>query len=275
MNTSKIREFVAGDHEKLEGWFFGLDQIVFFELASMQQQLNIAGDICEVGVFKGKSLAFLSLLRWSDEIIYGFDLFVEDHLETTQTNLEKFGVPENINLTKGLTSDIATENLTKLIARPLRFLHIDAGHEYHEVLEQLLIFSPYLDDRAIIAMDDYQDREFPGVGAAVLDFSERDRPRRFVPFLAGGNKMYLCHVSNAPQFQRFLLSQPNFKDTCRLTRVKDYDVLIARSKLPVASETIVRQITRSRFPRRDVAEMSLADQSKAYAQISFGSGIED
>ena len=80
------------------------------------------------------------------------------------------------------------------MSAPLRFLHIDAGHEYHlRVLEQLELFTPLLSDHGIIAMDDYQDREFPGIEAAVLDFAERDGPRRFVPFFSGRKQnKFLC-----------------------------------------------------------------------------------
>ena len=74
-------------------------------------------------------------------------------------------------------------------------------------------------DQGIVAMDDYQDREFPGIEAAVLDFAERDRPRRFVPFLTG-NKMFLCFSPLVAVYQRNLLQPANFKDVCRLTRVE-------------------------------------------------------
>jgi hypothetical protein len=91
-------------------------------------------------------------------------------------------------------------------------LHIDAGHEYHEVLEQLATFSPYLSDHAIISMDDYQDREFPSIEAALPDFAEQDRPRRFIPFFAGGNKMFLCNASSSALLQKALLTAPNLQD---------------------------------------------------------------
>ncbi len=54
-------------------------------------------------------------------------------------------------------------------------------------------------------MDDYQDTEFPGIEATVLDFSEIDRPRRFVSFFSGGNKMYLCEKNMASLYQKSLL----------------------------------------------------------------------
>jgi hypothetical protein len=272
MELGAIQEFIDGRHNELEGWFFGPDQLAFFELCALQERLQVSGDLCEVGVFKGKSLVLLSLLKRETERLLGFDLFDEDHLEVTQQSLLAFNSEKNVELSKGLTSDISLDILDETIRNPLRFLHIDAGHEYHEVLEQLAIFTPYLDDYAIIAMDDYQDREFPGIEAAVLDFAEQDRPRRFVPFFAGGNKMFLCNASTSALFQKSLLTARNLKDRCRLTRVRDFNILIMRSKLPVSSEDILAQLEATTFPRRNSADLSLNEQSALFSQRTFGSG---
>ena len=272
MKLDAIQEFLAGRHNELEGWFFSPDQLAFFELCALQERSQISGDLCEVGVFKGKSLVLLSLLKRDTERLLGFDLFVEDHLEATQQNLLAFNAEKNVELYQGLTSDISLDTLDEMINNPLRFLHIDAGHEYHEVLEQLAIFTPYLSDHAIIAMDDYQDREFPGIEAAVLDFAEQDRPRRFVPFFAGGNKMFLCSASSSALFQKALLTAPNLEDGCRLTRVRDFNILIMRSKLPVSSEDIHAQLEAMTFPRRNTDSVSLNEQSALFSQLTFGAG---
>ena len=272
MNQDKLNKFFSEEHDKIPGWFFPLDQLAFAELYAMQKGMRIEGDICEIGVYRGKSLTLLSILRTDDERLLGFDLFTDDDEAETNKNLQSYGVPRNTTLTKGLTSDISSESLDELIQRPVRFLHIDAGHEYHEVIEQLDMFSPYLADAGVIAMDDYQDREFPGIEAATLDFSSRDRPRRFVPFLAGGNKMFLCASWLSGVFQKHLLERPNFVDKCRLTRVRDFNVLVLRSKLPVASSLISQQIDRTMFPQKADAGLAPGQASTVFSQIGFGSG---
>ena len=272
MNEQKVREFISVSHEQIDGWFFGLDQITFFELFVMQKSMRISGDMCEIGVFRGKSLALLSLLKTHGETLFGFDLFDGEDQEITRKNLSDFGCSDDLRLVKGLTSDLSESELDALISKQLRFLHIDAGHEYHEVLEQLILFSPYLSNQAIIAMDDYQDREFPGIETAVLDFSDQDRPRRFVPFLAGGNKMFLCHPIFAPIFQSFLLQRQNFMDRCRMTRVRDFNVLVLQSKLPVPTEKVLAQLQNNMFPARVEGEGSLNQKALRYSQLTFGSG---
>ena len=90
MELGAIQDFINGRHDELDGWFFGPDQLAFFELCVLQERLQITGDFCEVGVFKGKSLALLSLLKRDTETLLGFDLFDEDHLEVTQKSLTAF-----------------------------------------------------------------------------------------------------------------------------------------------------------------------------------------
>lgn len=273
MDELKVKAFFEKSHEEIPGWFFPLDQLVFFELFIAQLSMQIKGDLCEIGVFRGKSFVLMSLLRNASERLVGFDLFAdEDEAETIQ-NLSEYGEPQGTELIKGLTSSHSKDDIDALMTAPVRFLHVDAGHEYHEVLEQLHLFSPYVADQGIIAMDDYQDREFPGIEAAVLDFADLDRPRRFVPFLAGGNKIFLCCSQMAMAFQKFLLDRPNFKNTCRLTRVRDFNVLILRSKLAVSSHQIVEQIDSLNFPRWPEHHTSLNQKSSKFSQVTFGSGV--
>ena len=272
MDIDRIKLFIEERHGDIEGWFFPLDQLAFFELFSIQDQMQAGGDLAEVGVYQGKSLVLMSLLKKKEEKLFGFDLFDADHEEQTHKNLENYGNSSGVSLVKGYTSEIAQDALEAMLPTALRFLHIDAGHEYHEVLEQLHLFSPYLADRGIIAMDDYQDREFPGIEAAVLDFSELDRPRRFVPFLAGGNKLFLCFYPMATALQKMLLGRQSFRDTFRLTRVRDFNILIMRSKLPVPSEAITLQLNRTSYPKRGDGGLSLNQKSSQFSQITFGSG---
>lgn len=272
MQEEKVVEFISAAHKDIEGWFFPLDQIAFFELFILLKHLGIDGDVCEVGVYRGKSLTLLSVLKNAGEKLYGFDLFVDDDENITKENLREFGSDDDVALIKGLTSELSRQKLENLVPSPLRFLHIDAGHEYFEVLEQLRLFTPLMRHQGIISMDDYQDREFPGIEAAVLDFSEQDRPRRFVPFLAGGNKLFLCSPTFAPTFQNFLLQRPNFKDKCRLSRVRDFNVLILQSKLPVPSAAIAAQL-QADFPHWPDDMQGIDQKSEQYSQLRFGSGI--
>ena len=99
-------------------------------------------------------------------------------------------------------------------------------------------------DAGIIVMDDYQDPEFPGIEAAVLDFCEIDRPRRFIPFFSGGNKIYLCSTHMANIYQQSILSSENLKDSSRCTIVRDFAILKGFSKLPTSYEKTKKNLNK-------------------------------
>jgi len=200
-----VIQFIESTSKLIDGWFFPPDMICFYAIDKMQKEFNITGSLCEVGVYKGKSIILLSFLARPEEIVTGFDLFPENLLQDCIFNISKFGRIEFVNLIKRNTSECSVGNLRSDLKSSLRILHIDAGHEYHEVMHQLVTFTPFLNQGGVIIMDDYQDREFPGIEAAVLDFCEIDRPRRFVPFMTGGNKIYLCENENYFHFQKNFL----------------------------------------------------------------------
>lgn len=239
-----LEKFINQDSKQIDGWFFPGDILAFAAIDHCQSVMGIAGGIAEIGVWHGKSLVFLSHLLRVDagESLYGIDIFPEQTLESTKANLDQYGSGCQVGLLRVDTTALGVEDVAKLFASPLRFLHIDAGHEYHEVMQQCLLFAPHLRRGGIIAFDDYQDREFPGIEAAVLDFCEIDRPRRFVPFFAGANKMYCCEVGVASAYQRELLKIGFISNQIRYVKVRDFWVLIGFSKLPVDPTAVLERL---------------------------------
>ena len=121
-------------------------------------------------------------------------------------------------------------------------------------------------------MDDFQDRDFPGVSGATFDFCDKFHPRRFVPFLAGGNKMYLCESSCATLYQRSIAESVEFRDKCRVTKIKDYTVLITPSKLPIDSNRAIELLEAENFPLYEGRTENLEKSAVKYSQIRFGAG---
>ena len=244
MNIDILNGFLKNEND-LEGWFFPPDMLSLAILNDIHSKRNIKGNIVEIGVYKGKSFSFLSHLTKENETLFGYDAFPEDYYESTKLALEKYGARVKFELIKADTSELNDDDIdAKIHGKATRILHIDAGHEYHEVLHSLLSFSPYVVDAGIIVMDDYQDPEFPGIEAAVLDFCEIDRPRRFIPFFSGANKIYLCSSYMANQYQNFILSSENFKNSSRCTIVRDFAILKGFSKLPTSYEKTKKNLSK-------------------------------
>lgn len=274
MNTDKIVEFISQKANSINGWFYPADMICFWNLAQCQSNFGISGSICEIGVWEGKSLVLLSLLRKTGERLIGYDLFSGNMKDVANSNLQNFGQPENSYLIPVDASKVRTEVLIEQIGTDedsaIRFLHIDAGHEYHEVLHQLMLYSQFVRSGGIIVLDDYHDREFPGIEAAALDFCAKLSPRRFVPFLVGANKIYLAEQYIASRYQLELLNFEHFKDKSRVSRIRDFNVLVGFSKSPVSAEVCRKEIKRTQFPylssfNEDIA----ADSAELYKEHRF------
>ena len=236
-----VVDYINGRSSEVDGWFYPLDMMLIVVLDSLQKAWGVPGDICEVGVYKGKSLVLFGMLAREQETLFALDSYPDDYLEAAQGAVSRFCPgARNIKFLVGDTSQYTALQLRELFPSKVRFLHIDAGHEYHEVLHTMYLLAPHVHADGIIIMDDYQDREFPGVASAVLDFCSRTQPRQFVPFLSGSNKMYLCSPGIAHRYQTSLISQDGFRDRMRLSRIRDSLVLVAASREPMQSDAIVR-----------------------------------
>ena len=78
VDQTKFNWFLSPSNT-IEGWFYPADMVAIDIMDEIQRHLGITGSICEVGVYKGKSLTFLSHLLGSGELLFGYDDFINDH----------------------------------------------------------------------------------------------------------------------------------------------------------------------------------------------------
>jgi hypothetical protein len=245
MNPSEI--YANQTMKSVPGWFYDQDAISFLAIDHLQQQQGISGALAEVGVYCGKSLGLLATFRRPDERVYGFDLYTgEASLERTKDTLRRaVGDLTGVELVTADSLQMPAANLQQIMPEPVRFLHIDAGHEYHEALSDLRTFGAKVCACGVIAVDDYYDKDFPGVCAATNDFI---RESGFVPFLAGLIKLYLCRAEQLESYIAGLLSLYPFQQNARLARFIGRPVLIGFSVKPQAHQQNVGDL-RSFFGR--------------------------
>lgn len=271
--NQEIFNWFAGPNYSIEGWFFPADMLSIAALNQIQNDLGLKGSICEVGVYKGKSITFLSHLTKPGEQLYGFDLFEDDHKSLTLKAIKDHGGEVTPVLRSCDTNNLSKKQLANDFGDDkLRVLHIDAGHEYYEVIKTMMDFAPHLDNFGIIIMDDYQDPEFPGIEAATLDFCQIDRPRRFVPFFSGANKMFLCCSHMAKIYQTEIIKNRTIADNCRATVIKDFILIKGFSKLP--QETLKVKTQLHNFYEKNnhykIESPEISTYSHAFSQKNFG-----
>lgn len=152
-----------------------LDALV--ELCSNTNHKTIA----EVGVYKGGSLKYLAQ-NFPDAVVFGFDTF--EGLPKEHWNKDEVHNP-------GDFSDISIEEVYKFIDNPrvllikglfpesgkqykdqvFDFVHIDTDF-YEGVKGSLEFFYPRLSEGGIIAFDDYEWSNCPGVKKALDEFGK-------------------------------------------------------------------------------------------------------
>lgn len=129
-----------------------------------------AGEILEIGSFKGRSTVVLarSSMLAGDELVNAVDPMNapsstdpdlgedESSFDDFSRNTKRHGVASRIRLHRMLSTELA-ETWTK----PIRLLWIDGDHTYEGTRLDLESFEPFLEDGAIVAMHDVL-HEFDG-----------------------------------------------------------------------------------------------------------------
>ncbi|WP_342320981.1 class I SAM-dependent methyltransferase [Kosakonia sp. BYX6] len=148
------REISFHDHVKLLGY-----------LCWLVNNANAAGDIIEIGVWKGKSSAFMNNICERKRRIISIDPM---ELANQQLELEFYHqhiFPE-VTLVRGY-SERSIERVMALEPKTI-LLHIDGGHLKQHVLADFLLYSPTVVSGGFIVFDDYRDFTYsPEVGPAV------------------------------------------------------------------------------------------------------------
>lgn len=186
---------------EVEGWFYPKDIIITYGILNEIQKSS--GDICEIGVAYGKSAIMISQFKGNSNF-YLYDIFTEEARVIAENNITKFGNSSNLIWRLQDTTQLNTENV--VFVNDLRFLHIDGCHEHSAVLSDLMLFSNKMKDGGVIAIDDFQDQEFPGVNSAAFEFSlSKANYKNWRVFAIGDNKAYMCQKKYAERYQKALV----------------------------------------------------------------------
>ena len=187
--------------KEVEGWFYPKDIIITYGIVKeIQKPL---GDVCEIGVAFGKSAIALSQFRGENKL-HLYDIFPEEAKQIAEANIRKFGNADNI---EWHLQDTTTLKYAEMIYdKKLRFLHIDGCHEHSAVLSDLMMFNLQMSDDGVIALDDFQDQEFPGVNSAAFQFSLSPiNWKNWRVFAIGDNKAYMCQKAYQERYQKALV----------------------------------------------------------------------
>ncbi|MCH4093848.1 MAG: class I SAM-dependent methyltransferase [Acetobacter peroxydans] len=126
---------------------------------------KVEGDIIEIGVWKGKSSAFMSAMCQKKRRIISIDPMILNKQVEELSFYHKKIFPE-VELIRGF-AELAAANVYRMHPKTV-LLHIDGGHAGENVLMDFLIYSKTVVGGGFIVFDDYADYQHsPEVGPAV------------------------------------------------------------------------------------------------------------
>lgn len=138
---------------------------------------KLPGDIVEIGVWKGKSLAFMRALTSAPAKVIGIDPCA---LSGQREELEYFHqrlYPSCSIIKKA--SELAIQEVTNL-SQNFKILHIDGGHLAENVFMDFLIYERFITPGGYIVFDDYADHAYsPEVRPAVDDLRQKGLFRNY------------------------------------------------------------------------------------------------
>jgi SAM-dependent methyltransferase len=123
------------------------------------------GDILEIGVWKGKSLAFMRTLAGAGTRVIGIDPCALPGQAEELAYFQQAVYPDCAVVQR--FSQEGVEDVVRL-SRTLKLVHIDGGHERHHVWTDFLLYERFVVPGGYIVFDDYVDPEWsPDVKPAV------------------------------------------------------------------------------------------------------------
>ena len=156
-------------------YMFESEREMFYALLST---LKVDGNVLEIGIGNGGTLSVVALFCGEREVhaIDDFSYSKGDNQQRAVTKVLEAG--KRINLITAKSQNVNWD-------QQLAFLHIDGGHDFVDVNDDIRRFAPHVVVGGVMAIDDYMTREDQtGVGEAVDTFMSENMAS-WIPITCG------------------------------------------------------------------------------------------
>jgi hypothetical protein len=183
--------------EQIPGFFYVADFMLFDFILGHQLDSGVAGDMLEIGIYRGKSAILIGCGLRPDERLIACDLF-DDVMSHEDLSVEHRKTYDGLGVAEFRRNwdryhsrrrlDVRICDSAQLTELPsLRFTHIDGCHNYQCVRGDIKLAAKHTGPRGVISLDDYRIAEEPGVAAAI---AEAVAAGELFPFCASDMKLY-------------------------------------------------------------------------------------
>jgi hypothetical protein len=198
LTPSSITKGYWHARQSVLGAFWDIDFLLFDRILSEQESSGVTANLLEIGALYGKSAIVLGLHARPGEETFVCDIFGEAGANDANTLENDISYPD-------LSRGAFEANYLRWVGRParivqelsgtirshvkdgsLRFAHIDGGHHYDVVAEDLSNAKQLLAG-GVLALDDFRAIHTPGIAAATWEAVANDG---LIPFCATEQKLY-------------------------------------------------------------------------------------
>lgn len=223
---------------EVDGYLQSGSAALIWSLFDIQDELNITGNVAEIGVYHGKLFIFLCHALNQGERAYAIDVFdSEPEIQGIQTqddkdlfsaknliaNLAAQGIgDEVVKIITANSGKLAVPELRdKLDGDQVRLFSIDGDHSRDGVRHDLNLAAETTRETGIIIVDDLFNSLCPSNTEGIIDFFREDNsawtPIAIAasngPIKTGAAKLFVAHKSRAMIYKAYLrlLNRDDFK----------------------------------------------------------------
>ena len=227
---------------KIPGWLSRVDHEILRAILRMQEEASEPGAIVEIGTHHGKSLVSMLTAQGDTATAYVIDLFGRQEenrddsgrgdLARLKSNLAAFGISEDRVVIDARSSfEVTPGDIVTSVGRA-RLFHIDGGHHFAAVTNDLQLAIEVLEPAGVLAVDDVFRAEWPEVSMAVFASSALSEAGLRI-FAIGFNKTYWCRSEEAEACRAALLADDFLRSNVRKTCLIDESPVLVFKRDPV------------------------------------------
>ena len=240
-NSHKLEHYLINGSRQVDGYLQSGSASVICSIFDIQDELNVFGNIAEIGVFHGKLLILLCHCLSKGESVFAIDPFntqpdiqgiktKEDHQRFSSDNLLRNLAANNIDAeivdlivtnSQNLTGD---ELVKKFGGNNIRLFSIDGDHSRNGVRHDLNLAKATLSTGGLILVDDLFNTICPSLTEGIFDFFREDNDRGLEPIAivaangpvhTGSSKLILSDPEYALKYKAYLqlLNRKNYSHT--------------------------------------------------------------
>src|SRR4029077_8830689 len=189
--------------------------------ALLDQQARVAGDLFEIGVWRGRSASVLASYRKGDEKLYLGDLRLDE--PAVQRAIRSVGAePVNIVPLSGPSADLPAKLDLQAMHQRVRWFHIDGEHTGTAVYRELEFANRIVNTDGIVVIDDFFSPRYPANTTEAIRYLEKN-PFHFRLLAVGFNKGYFCRPESLTRYMDFAagrMSDALLAHGCKVTLFK-------------------------------------------------------